>query len=683
VLSGKFKLQDKSRQKPNIMLKKKHILTLLLILSIKLGAQITFDDSLRLTYHYSPDDTAKVDEINRLIMQYAANNPILALQYSDSVIKLSNTIRDSLRLAQSISRKGVAFYYIGDYNSALQLYLQAIKIKEELGKDSQVWTEYNNIALLLNAMGQHRESLHYYRTALKGAEEYGNQTQQAVLWNNIGISLRGIKEFEAAREAYEKSLTISTTIAHLPTMMLSLNNLGNVFRDLGQPVKSVEYCIKALEISKKTNNLYEQANILNNLATSQIQLGELIMAQTNLSEAEQIINAIGSTVLRIKNLTLMSELLIKQKRFENAIEIIEKRDWLKDSLSHVDKSKQFNQIKTIVEAEKKMLEYQMLKQLSQIQQEKIRNARIIQLLTGIVLIIVLVFVFLLLRSNKTVRKLNRALAVRTNQVEELNDELKVANEELQVQRDSLIETLGKLEKSQDKLIQSEKMASLGVLAAGIAHEINNPLNFIQGGVEGIKETVTEMLQNNSSDIVSFLEIIEVGVKRAAAIVSSLSHYSRKEDHINATCDIHTIIDNCLLLLNHRIEGKIAITKDFADDFLTISCNEGKMHQAILHILSNAIDAIKDNGKISIRTELNGRIECLTITDNGCGIPQENMSKLTDPFFTTKDPGKGTGLGLAVALKTVQDLQGSLEFFSEEGKGTIVRINIPVVTKNPS
>jgi signal transduction histidine kinase len=463
-------------------------------------------------------------------------------------------------------------------------------------------------------------------------------------------------------------------------MMLNQNNLGNVARDLGHTAQSVEYYIKALEIGKRINNLYEQANILNNLAISQIELNELPLALLSLNEAEKVIHGIGSTSLLLNNLTVRSDLLIKQKKFETAIKVIDKRDRLKDSLNHVDRSKQFEQIKAIVDGEKKLQEYQMLKKLNQVQHEKIRNARIIQILAAIVIVIVLTFLLLLLRNNKIIKKLNRSLIERTNEVEDLNEELQVANEELEAQRDSLVETLEKLEKSQDKLIQSEKMASLGILAAGIAHEINNPLNYIQGGINAIKDSVTEALQKHSTEIISFLEIIETGVKRATAIVSSLSHYSRKEEHVTETCDIHRIIDNCILLLNHRIEERIEVNKEFTSDFFTISCNEGKLHQAILNIIINSIDAIDKKGVIRISTQVRDRMLWLTIIDNGCGIPSENIPKLTDPFFTTKDPGKGTGLGLAIALRTIQDINGTIEFWSEVSKGTIVQINLPVGQK---
>ncbi|MBN1788998.1 MAG: GHKL domain-containing protein [Bacteroidales bacterium] len=272
---------------------------------------------------------------------------------------------------------------------------------------------------------------------------------------------------------------------------------------------------------------------------------------------------------------------------------------------------------------------------------------------------------------------------RTEDLESANEELKATNEELFGQREELEDAIENLHQTQKQLIQSEKMASLGILAAGVAHEINNPLNFINGGVVGLENYIGEHLKEHATDLEPLIEGIQVGVKRASEIVTSLNHYSRHDDAPMIPCDIHTIIDNCLVMMSSQLKYKVEIQKIYTDRPYKLICNEGKIHQAMLNILSNAEHAIADKGSIIIATNVEKSKLIITITDTGCGISQENLPRITDPFFTTKDPGKGTGLGLSITYNILQEYNGTLDFESQLGIGTKVVVTLPVTeTKKP-
>jgi signal transduction histidine kinase len=222
------------------------------------------------------------------------------------------------------------------------------------------------------------------------------------------------------------------------------------------------------------------------------------------------------------------------------------------------------------------------------------------------------------------------------------------------------------------------MASLGVLASGVAHEINNPLNFIHGGINGVEMYIEENFnEQHLSEVEPFIKGIKEGVSRAAKIVTSLNHFSRSNNASIEVCNIHTIIDNCLIMLNNNLKYRIEIEKDYTSEPFILECNDGKLHQVILNILSNAEQAIEEKGTISISTKLENKDLVIRIIDSGIGISKDIISKITDPFFTTKEVGKGTGLGLSIAYKIIIENNGTIKHLSEEKKGTEVIITMPV------
>jgi signal transduction histidine kinase len=221
------------------------------------------------------------------------------------------------------------------------------------------------------------------------------------------------------------------------------------------------------------------------------------------------------------------------------------------------------------------------------------------------------------------------------------------------------------------------MASLGILASGIAHEINNPLNFIHGGILGIEKYIQKSKPQDIVNVEPLIFAIKEGVRRSTEIVKSLNHYTQKDNQPKVKCNIHSILDNCLLMIKGKLPSRIDIKKDFSLEVDTLMCNEGKLHQAFLNIILNAIQAIEDKGVIEITTrKINSKIQ-ISISDTGCGVSEYNLNKITDPFFTTKDPGEGAGLGLSISLSIIDDHNGSLEIESEEGKGTKVIVVLPI------
>ena len=251
------------------------------------------------------------------------------------------------------------------------------------------------------------------------------------------------------------------------------------------------------------------------------------------------------------------------------------------------------------------------------------------------------------------------------------------NEELIAHINEIKATFKSLQLEQYQLIQSEKMASLRILASGVAHEINNPLNFINLGIVGLENYFNENLKEHLNKLYPFIQGIQTGSSRASAVVRSLNYYSHHENLIVSETSIHLLINNCLEMLQNQTENRIEIKKKYANETYRLVCNEGELHQVILNIIANACQAIENKGTITIKTNIEGEKLLISIMDSGRGISKENLNKILDPFFTTNDPGKGTGLGLSIAYNILQEHSGTLEYDSILGKGTKVIITLPI------
>ncbi|HPE19328.1 MAG TPA: PAS domain S-box protein [Tenuifilaceae bacterium] len=297
---------------------------------------------------------------------------------------------------------------------------------------------------------------------------------------------------------------------------------------------------------------------------------------------------------------------------------------------------------------------------------------------------------------------------RTEELAAANEELMAVNEELYNQRNELEETLKKLQEAQKQLVQSEKMASIGVLTSGIAHEINNPINFINSGVVGLeletKEIIeafkeyaeaykmlypndeTGLLQRVGSkynveksvlNIPKLIKAIRTGVDRTINIVKGLRTFSRLDDENKVEANIHDIISSVLTMLYNKYKNRITVETFFCEQN-QISCYPGKLGQLFLNIIMNSIQAIEDEGVIILRTEFEGANQRykISISDNGSGVPKNIMGKIFDPFFTTKPVGQGTGLGLSIVHGIVKDHNGEINVTSKVGEGTTFVIYLP-------
>ncbi len=267
-------------------------------------------------------------------------------------------------------------------------------------------------------------------------------------------------------------------------------------------------------------------------------------------------------------------------------------------------------------------------------------------------------------------------------------EARVAMAEKLVQANyDLQEANRSLKRTQAQLIQNEKMASLGQLVAGIAHEINNPLAFvvnnlfiIESGLDFLGPEMELSLSEASfgkiQKVRTRLGEMREGIERVKELVLDLRTFSRLDEGELQTADVAEIIDAVLLLLKHKMNGHIQVEKQYGPES-ALYCHAGRLHQVLMNLIVNAVDAIGEEGTIFITTSRTPKVFLISVRDTGAGIPEAIRSKIFDPFFTTKPIGQGTGLGLSIAYGIVQDHSGSIEVQSEVGVGTKFLVSIPL------
>jgi signal transduction histidine kinase len=196
-------------------------------------------------------------------------------------------------------------------------------------------------------------------------------------------------------------------------------------------------------------------------------------------------------------------------------------------------------------------------------------------------------------------------------------------------------------------------------------------------IEVIPAYLKTMDERQQETMRPMIHAIQTGVDRTMKLVKSLNHFNRHTESEKEECQVETIIDNCLNLLNYRLKYGINVHKDFTNTHYHCMANESQLHQVFLNIINNAAQAIDNNGDIWIKTELSKDQLQIKILDNGKGIARSDLKRIFDPFYTTKAPGEGTGLGLAISRKIILAHNGDIQIHSTPDKGTEVTITLPV------
>jgi C4-dicarboxylate-specific signal transduction histidine kinase len=361
---------------------------------------------------------------------------------------------------------------------------------------------------------------------------------------------------------------------------------------------------------------------------------------------------------------------------------------LDDSLVHENHLALARQVEKKYEVERKQQENELLKRDQLMKETTIKRQQVIAASAIVLIMLFAGIIFSLYRSIRLRNKTKSLLQQRNEEIAAQKEDLEAKSRDLEQKNQQLEQTLTELRETQHYLVQTEKMASLGQLTAGIAHEINNPVNFILGSVDGLKLSMEDLvgslhahkrshISENIKDIELLADSMERGASRTSIIVEGLAKFGYTTASAWNNVDVNASIESALVLV--QPPKRIQVRRHLAQDLPQVQGIASEIHQALINIFRNAVQAMEDTGgHLDITTNKDGAdTMVICIKDSGHGIPKELLAKIFDPFFTTRDVGKGAGLGLSIAYKIIERHGGMIIIKSEPGKGSHVMITLPI------
>jgi len=567
---------------------------------------------------------------------------------------------------------GDLYLRLGNPSLALKNMLKGTKILQELDDSSGMGMAYWNLGKLYQSINEYSKAINYYSTSIKissSAKENGPWIFSLGYLGNLYLELDSLDSaLFYTRSAYQMKMPDRGSYAPI-----LLAQLGNIYQKQGNVSFARTYYKMALNEAYSNNNLEAAISALLGMAMLLKNQNQFDSSYHYSIKALNMARQLNKPDLLLKTQTFLKD-LFKEKGTLDSSFIYQER-----IISERDSLEKINRISDISLAE------QQWAQEAQAQQKEIQTKLKLYALIGSVVIFLFVAIFLYI-NNRQKQKLNILLAE---------------------QKDEIQRTLTDLKTSQAQLIQSEKMASLGELTAGIAHEIQNPLNFVNNfsdvNKEMLEELKAERLKSNEerdeslqdeliNDVIANEEKISYHGKRADAIVKGMLQHSRASTGKKERTDINALCDEYLRLSYHGMRAK---DKNFNADFKTnldrsipkINIVSQDIGRVLLNLFNNAFYAVNEKKKsseenyqpeVSVQTKRSDNEIEIKISDNGNGIPEKIKDKIFQPFFTTKPAGQGTGLGLSLSYDIItKEHSGTIKVESKEGEQTIFIIHLSI------
>jgi signal transduction histidine kinase len=647
-----------------------------------------FFDSLNYALLNTTNDTVKMDIYRQMGFYQQEGKVDSALFYHEKQLSFAKKLNLKLYEADAYEQIAYVKSWQGDVSSALKFYYKAVKLADNPTSSENGWGysnfSYSNnpddarlsiVGMIHFELSRLYTSLKLYKTArsqLNEAFDIGKKLQNkkilSLTTRNIGALFFKNNQSDSAFKYYQLALLYSQNSPYARGLVDIYKFIGLYYETQHQYDSTKEYFTKSVNAGIVSNQLIGLSGVYLEYGKLYLKNNQPDSALYYTLKCVALARSIPNESLVAKGYTQLSLIYELQKNTLAALDYLKKGKFLSDSINDASVSKitQFQNV-----------DFEEQTRLNKILEEQagFQNKLILIGLFGLLVIFILLAIFQY-RNNRQRQKANAILE----------------------------KTLRDLRSTQSQLIQSEKMASLGELTAGIAHEIQNPLNFVNNFSEVNKELMEELkaerlkpdadvdLQNDLiNDVIANEEKINHHGKRADAIVKGMLQHSRSSSGVKEPTDINALCDEYLRLSYHGLRAKdktfnATLKTDFDETIGNINIIPQDIGRVILNLINNAFYAVAEKKKqigegyeptVSVSTKRsNGKVE-ISATDNGNGIPSKVLDKIFQPFFTTKPTGQGTGLGLSLTYDIVKAHGGEIKVETKEGEGTVFIITIPI------
>jgi len=630
------------------------------------------------------------ERMNDLGYNYAAlGDHEKALRFFQNAYYTNSLINQpEYKKALGLMNIGITFEHLGRDQTAIDTLISALKIWEKEKNQSRVSELNQVIARIYLHLKDFNNAEKFARPSLKAAQEANDPLALSKSYETYSLIYQESDDFEEALYYHKKFLALNDSLQKLELARERL---------LTQREFNAERAEKELSLilaDREMKDLMVRQMHLEKEASQR----EIVLLRSNqeLQELEK--------ERALQGLKLTQQELDAEKK-DHEIEYLQQQQEMQRLALARKEAEEKEQKKTI----------QLLEQQGQLKEQQLERTSLRRKLSVMTIGLLIVILILIIMGYFQKRKDNKLLSRQKESILKINKELEEKNVQIARQRDEIKQsfselenTIEKLKKAQNQLIEVEKMASLGQLTAGIAHEINNPINFVSSNVSPLRMNLAELKEiletyraatTNGTDndkiryardlekrydldyLIKELDLllngIAEGASRTKEIVHGLRNFSRVDEHDLRSASIHDGLESTLVLLSNAFKNRIEIEKDYDENLQSIECYPGQLNQVFMNLLNNAIQAIEGPGKITIKTRKIRNRAVIWISDTGKGIPKDHLKRIFDPFFTTKEVGEGTGLGLSISYGIIQQHQGEIRVNSKPGKGTTFKISLPV------